>query len=118
MQSIGHALNGMRHFITHEAHARIHAVAGLVAVSLGIWLRLSQTEWALVALAIGLVFCTEVLNSSLEKLADALCPHYHKGVGMAKDLAAGAVLIAACVAIAIGRLVFLPALYHLAWSIS
>ncbi len=101
---------GLRWLLTSQPNARIHAVATIAVVSLGAWLVLAPIEWCAVLLAIGLVWTAEGLNSALEALADRVAPEEHPLVGRAKDLAAGAVLVAAIIAAMVGLLVFGPKL--------
>ena len=82
-------------------------------IGLGAWLRLSAPEWCWISAAIGLVWVAEGLNTALETLADALRPERDPGVGLAKDVSAGAVLLAAITAAVIGLFVLGPHL--LAW---
>jgi diacylglycerol kinase len=93
-----------------EPNARIHAAAAVLVVGLGAVLGLSATEWALVALAVALVFSAEAVNTGLESLADAAVPERHPLVGAAKDLGAAAVLLAALGALAVAACVFVPRL--------
>lgn len=107
------AWRGLTGWISQDPHGRIVASATLAVVVLGIAARLDRFEWALTLTAVGLVGAAEALNSALETLADALHPQAHPAIGRAKDMAAGAVLLAILVAAAVGVLVFLPRI--LAW---
>ncbi len=91
-----------------DLHGRIVAGTAVGVVVGGTIVRLDACEWALALGAVGLVGAAEALNSAIEALADALHPDEHPGIGRAKDLAAGAVLLAILVAAAVGALVFLP----------
>ena len=91
-----------------EPNARIHLLATAFALIAGTALELSGLEWALIVVAIALVLMAEALNTALEQLANALMPSHHPLVGSAKDLGAGAVLIAAVGAAVIGALVLGP----------
>lgn len=107
------ALNGVVLLIKTERNFRIAAVCGLIAIGLGNLLNyagqpLFRLEWALVYLGIGLVLVSEALNSAIEKTLDRLHPEQHPMVGIAKDMAAGATLIASTVALILGLFVFLP----------
>src|SRR5450756_1911987 len=64
--SFGHAIDGVVYVVSHERNAQIHFVVSLVAIALSIWLQLSIWQWALVLLAIGLVFTSEMLNTVVE----------------------------------------------------
>lgn len=110
---LGCALRGLGMLVASSANARIHLAATLLALGLGLWLRLGLAEWLWIAAAIGMVWTAEGFNSALETLADRVNADYDPLIGRAKDLAAGAVLVAALVAAAIGLLVFLPRLLAL-----
>jgi diacylglycerol kinase (ATP) len=110
-QSFVNAGRGIATMFASQANVRIHAVATVAAVALGLWLRLSVGEWCWIALAIALVWVAEAQNSALEALADAVHPQRDARVGRAKDTAAGAVLLAAIASAVIGALVFGPRLF-------
>ena len=109
-QSFVDAGRGVVSLLAHEPNARLHAVATVSVIGLGAWLGLSAGEWCWIALAIALVWVAEGLNSALEVLADALHPQRDSRVGRAKDLAAGAVLVAAIASAVIGALILGPRL--------
>ncbi|HWA41140.1 MAG TPA: diacylglycerol kinase family protein, partial [Gemmatimonadales bacterium] len=75
--------------------------------------RLTRLEWCALVFAIALVWIAEGVNTALEKLADAAVPERNDLVAQAKDVAAGAVLIAAFAAVAVGALLFVPRLLAL-----
>jgi diacylglycerol kinase (ATP) len=111
-RSFGHALRGLGR-LSAEPNTKIHAAAALAVLALGALFRLSASEWALLVFAIALVFAAEAFNTAVESLADAAVPDAHPLVGAAKDVAAGAVLIAALGAAAVGALVLGPHLWAL-----
>ena len=106
--SFGHALRGLKYLLQTQHNAWIHLVATLVAITLGAILSISKTDWALIIIAIVMVWTSEALNTAIEFLADAITNEQHPLIGKAKDLAAAAVLLAAFGATLIGLLVFLP----------
>jgi diacylglycerol kinase (ATP) len=110
-QSFVDAGRGIAALLASEPNAQIHLVASIAAVALGLWLGLSASEWCWIALAIALVWVAEAFNSALEALADAVHPSRDPRIGRAKDLAAGAVLVAAIAAAVIGALLFGPRLF-------
>jgi diacylglycerol kinase (ATP) len=111
VHSFADAIRGIATLLAQEANAQIHLVASIAAIALGLWLGLTPGEWCWIALAIALVWVAEALNSALEALADAVHPARDPRVGRAKDLAAGAVLIAAIASAVIGALLFGPRLF-------
>lgn len=80
---------------------------------LGFSLKINSLEWIAVILCAGLVLSLELVNTAIEYLADTLHPERAKGIGLAKDAAAGAVFIAALAAACVGVIVFLPKLWLL-----
>src|SRR5436190_16414398 len=106
--SFGYAFKGIATAFASEPNMRLHILAAAAAISLGWFFHIKTGEWCWIVLAIGLVWMAEIFNTAVEKLTDLASPDYHKLAGQAKDLAAGAVLIAAFTSLAIGILIFLP----------
>jgi diacylglycerol kinase len=106
--SFGHAFRGIWSALRSEVHMRYHAVATVVVVGLGLYCRLERLEWALVGLAVAGVWTAELMNTAIEALTDLASPDFHPLAGKAKDVAAGAVLLAAAGAVVVGALVFGP----------
>ena len=110
IRSFSYAFKGLFELVKSEPNARIHLVATIAAVSAGIFLRISNAEWCIVLIVIAFVWAAEAINTVIEKLADHLFPEYHETARIAKDIAAGAVLVCAIVALICGLIVFLPKL--------
>ncbi|TDG35699.1 diacylglycerol kinase family protein [Pedobacter changchengzhani] len=113
IRSFRFAINGLKIFFLTEHNGRIHLVAALLAIFLGIFLKISNVEWVIVCLIIGAVFVAEILNTAIEKLADLVTEEINPKIKIVKDIAAGAVLVIAIVALIVGLLVFLPKLIAL-----
>ncbi|MEY8877692.1 MAG: diacylglycerol kinase family protein [Leptothrix sp. (in: b-proteobacteria)] len=110
LQSFRHAGRGLRVLFAGQPNARIHLVVAVGVVLLGAWLRIDRIDWALLALAIGLVIGAEALNTAVEHVVDLASPRWHALARDAKDVAAAGVLVASLAALAIGLLVFVPRL--------
>jgi diacylglycerol kinase (ATP) len=108
MKRFAYAIRGVAFVVRTQANARLHLLATLAVCAAGILFGLDRMEWLGITLAIVLVWSAEAFNTALEQLADALHPEQHPAIGRAKDVAAGAVLIAALGAAVIGVLVFGP----------
>lgn len=105
------ALKGIEDAISTQRHLRVHiVVAGFVAL-FGLLLGLSHVDLALLLMAIALVVITELLNTAVEATVDLVSPVFHPIARRAKDIAAGAVLIAALAAAAVGMIVLAPPLF-------
>ncbi|RZK54271.1 MAG: diacylglycerol kinase family protein [Hymenobacter sp.] len=111
--SFGHAFRGVGAALRSEVHLQFHAVATAAVLGAGWYFGLSLTEWALVALAVGSVWAAELFNTAIEALTNLASPGYHPLAGRAKDVAAGAVLLAALGALAVGGCVFGPKIWAL-----
>jgi len=106
--SFNDAANGILRAARTQRNIRLHLVFALAAIGLAVRLRLGPAEFVLVVFAIGLVLVAELFNSALEGLVDLVAEHEHPLARAAKDLAAGAVLVAATVALTCGWLVMGP----------
>ncbi len=113
LRSFEFAFDGLRSLIRTEPNARIHLVAGVVAIILGFLLRIKELEWLFLILAIAMVFATELFNSSIEKLADLIDPNFSPKIKLVKDLSAAGVLVSALASLAVGGIIFIPKLLAL-----
>ncbi len=109
-RSFSFAGQGVWYAVRTQRNMRVHLLAALAAVIAGLILRISAVDWACVLLAIGMVLTAEALNTVVEALADLCTEEFHPLAKIAKDTAAGAVLIAAAAAVGVGVAVFLPKL--------
>ncbi|MBO9638416.1 diacylglycerol kinase family protein [Siphonobacter aquaeclarae] len=105
-RSVRYALHGLKVMVYSENNARIHLVSTVLVILLGIFLQIDFRDWFNLLLAITLVWVTEAINTAIEKMVDMVSPEYRKIAGEIKDLAAGAVLVAAIFALVIGIMVF------------
>lgn len=107
-KSLGFALNGLKIFLRYEQNARIHLVCGILVIVMGVLLKISAMNWIAVVFAVGLVPSLELINSSIERMADFVSPEKHEAIKRIKDLSAASVLVGAIAAAIIGMLVFIP----------
>jgi len=112
-RSFGFALTGIKELIQSEQNAQIHLFISICVIIAGFLFRISASEWCIVALCIGLVLAAEAFNTVFEKLVDHLFPQKHETARLAKDIAAGAVLFCALMAVVCGVIIFLPKLLSL-----
>jgi diacylglycerol kinase len=92
----------------NEHNAWIHLAATVLVIIAGIAFKISLLEWAAIFIAIGLVFTSEAINTSIEKLSDFVSPEKRSSIKEVKDLASAGVLISAITALIIGLIVFVP----------
>lgn len=116
-RSLNQAWRGFVYAWKTEGHIQFHIIAGAVVLGAAWWFKLSRIEWLLLVYAIGAVIATEVINTAVELVVDLVQPNFHPLAGMAKDVAAGAVLVAAIQAVFIGVGIFWGPVWNLigAW---
>ena len=109
----GYAFRGLWYALRTQRNARVHVSIAILAILLGIVLRISAVEFAMVFVAITGVFLAEMFNTVFEICVDLASPEYHPLAKIAKDVAAGAVLLSAMLSVVIGLFVFVPHLWGL-----
>jgi diacylglycerol kinase (ATP) len=113
IRSFGFAFAGIGQMIRTERNAQIQFLAAVLVIICGVLFRISLVEWIALVLAITFVLTLEAINTALEALVDLVNPQLHPLAKRAKDIAAGAVLLAAIGAAVVGCLVFVPKLLAL-----
>jgi diacylglycerol kinase len=109
----GYAFRGLWYVLRTQRNARIHVSIAILAILLGIVSHISAVEFAMVFVAITGVFLAEMFNTVFELCIDLASPDYHPLAKVAKDVAAGAVLLSAMLSVVIGFFVFGPRLWDL-----
>ncbi len=106
-KSFSYAFNGLA-ILWKEPNAKLHALATVLVIGLGIYQNVGRQKWIALIFAIALVWITEALNTAIEKLCDYCCVNkIHPSIKVVKDVSAAAVLLAAITSIIIAILVFL-----------
>lgn len=108
IRSFKYAFAGIREAFQSERNMKIHLLLTILAIVLGIILKLSHIEWAVLVITIGLVLILEFINTSLEQIVDIVSPEKQEKAKIAKDVAAAGVLIASIVAVLVGIFLFVP----------
>lgn len=107
-----HAFRGWSFVVRTQRNAWIHAVVSVAAVIVSIWLRISPRDWAVIIIAIAMVWTAEFINTALEAVVDlASRQEHHELARLGKDVGAAAVLIAAMAAALLGFLILGPPLW-------
>ena len=109
-RSFGYAFEGIRHAWRTQRHLRVHVALGLLAVGMGLALGLGTGEWAALLTVMTVVIALELLNTVAEAAVDLASPRFHPKAKVAKDVAAGAVLVSALGATLVGAVIFVPKL--------
>lgn len=108
LKSFTYAFNGLRIMLKEEHNARIHMIVAIVVIVAGFFFEISTHEWISLVFAIGFVTSLEIVNSSIENIADFISPERDEKIKKIKDLAAAGVLLSAIAAMIIGLIIFTP----------
>ena len=107
-KSFGYAFQGIFTCIRKERNMKIHCMVAALVVIAGLILGISVTEWCICLGLFGMVMALELVNTAVEAVVDLVTEERHPLAKIAKDTAAGAVLIAAIMAAIVGLIIFVP----------
>ena len=110
VRAFGYAFTGFWFVLRTQRNAWIHALASIAVFIVSLWLRLPLRDWALIVVAVTLVWMAEFINTALEAVVDLACPRENFLAKVGKDVGAAAVLIAAISSMLIGLLILGPPL--------
>jgi len=110
--SFRYAFGGWWYVIRTQRNAWIHAVVSISVIGIALWLGLNRYDWALITIAIAMVWTAEFINTALEAIVDLASPEQHELARISKDVGASAVLIAAGSAAIIGLIILGPPLWE------
>ncbi len=111
VRSFEYAFNGWLYVLKTQHNAWIHCVAAALVMLLCLWLRLPLRDWAVIILAIAMVFTAEFINTAIEAVVDLASPVHHPLAKVGKDVGAGAVMVSAAAAVLVGFLIMGPPLW-------
>ena len=111
LKSVGWAFKGALILLRTESSIQIQFVIAILVTIAGFYFEISTTEWLFQITMIGLVMSIEGLNTAIEFIADFIHPERHDKIGRIKDVAAGAVFIAAISAVIVAIIIYYPKLF-------
>ena len=112
-ESFNHATDGVEYAINHERNLKIEILMGILVSIAGFLFKISILEWLILVLVISMVICLELVNTSIERTVDLVTKEYKDLAKVAKDVAAGAVLIMSMFSVVVGIIIFLPKIIDL-----
>ncbi|WP_367899732.1 diacylglycerol kinase family protein [Bacillus pseudomycoides] len=107
INSFGYAIAGIYFCLRHERNMKIHFLAAVIVICCGFYFRVTRTEWLILLITIGIVMGLEMVNTAVEKTVDLVTADFKPFAKIAKDVAAGAVLLFTVIAVIIGAIIFL-----------
>lgn len=108
IKSVGYAYKGAVYLFKTESSIKIQTFIALFVTITGFYFDISKTEWLFQVAMIGLVLSMEGVNTAIEYIADFIHPELHPGIGRIKDIAAGAVFIAAMASVVVAIIIYYP----------
>lgn len=108
LSSFGYALQGIWHALRNNRNLRIDFAVALIVIIAGVIFHINSYEKSILVIAILLVILSEMINTSLEEMVNLIINEHRKEAKIAKDVAAGMVLVAAIGSVIIGILIFAP----------
>ena len=107
-KSFYHAFCGIKDNVVRERNLKIHIMIMVIVILLGLLLKINTMEWMICLILFGLVISLELVNTAIEVTIDIYIQEFDEKAKLAKDTAAGAVLVTAFVSIVIGLIIFIP----------
>lgn len=111
INGVRYALKGAFLLIRTESSIQVQLLIALLVTAAGFYFDISNTEWLIQSLAIGLVLGIEGLNTAVEKLSDYVQPEYDPKIGFIKDISAGAVMLVSIAASVAGIIIYAPKIF-------
>ena len=108
VKSVGFAFKGLFILLKTESSIQIQFAIAVLMTLAGFYFNISNTEWALQCICIGLVMGVEGINTAVEKLADFVQPEHDKKIGLIKDVSAGAVMAVSLISVIVGCIIYIP----------
>ena len=108
INSFKYAIEGLVSSFKTERNMKIHIMAMIIVIALGIFMKLNKIEWCIITIAIVMVISAELFNTAIENVVDMVSPQKHPQAKLVKDIAAAAVLVLAIGAAVIGIIIFGP----------
>ncbi|MDP4011029.1 MAG: diacylglycerol kinase family protein [Candidatus Roizmanbacteria bacterium] len=108
--AIGHAVDGLLWAVRTQPNYKIHFSLILLSVVVGWFLNISYTEWMVILVTSLLGIIIETVNTSIEKMGDAVDTNYNENIKISKDVSASAMLLYSLGAIIVAGIIFIPKL--------
>ncbi len=110
-KSFGYSVEGVLHALKHNRNLRIAFMLGAIVLLLGWFFQVNSYEMVILVITVFLVIVAEMVNTSLEEMVNLITNEHRKEAKIAKDVAAGMVLVAAIGSIVVGILIFSPYIF-------
>ncbi len=105
-KALKNSINGIFYTLKKERNIKIQLIIAVLAIILGIFLKINLIEWVILTITIFIVIISELINTAIENAVDLITKEYNETAKIAKDVAAGAVLVSAINSLIVGILIF------------
>jgi len=107
-KSFKFAFNGLKHTLKTQPNFKAHLLAAFIVTVAAWYFQVSVAEWLALVICMALVLVAELLNTAIEIVVDICSPNFNIKAGLAKDVSAAAVLLAALASLIVGLIIFVP----------
>lgn len=111
LKSFSYALDGIYLAVKLDQNVRFHLVVSFFVLLLSFVLKISTTEFLFIIMAIFFVLISEMVNTAIEEMTNLIIKEHHVSAKVAKDVAAGSVLLSAVFAVIVASIILLPKLF-------
>jgi len=108
LYSAKYSIDGLVYAYAHEKSLLMHAILSFIAVVLGLFFRITLTQWSMILISLGVILSIELLNTAIEAIVDMVTLEYNELAKIAKDCGSAATFVASLIGIIIGLVVFVP----------
>lgn len=109
--SFSNAIGGVKYAFTEHPNFRIHLIISLLVLIASWYFQITRIEFTILILTVLVGFIVEFLNTSIESICNLVTTSWNKDIKIAKDVAAGMMVITACGSIAIALVIFYPYIF-------
>ncbi len=107
-RSFSYAFEGLLFVLRTERNIKFHVIIAVMMIALSLYFDITKVEWLILFLVIGGMFVIEIINTAIENAVDLVTEEFHPLAKTAKDVAASAALVFACISVIIGVILFGP----------
>ena len=113
VKSFGYSMDGLKYAYKYEQSMLIHVIATIGVIGANFFFHVTGMEWLVTLLSIGMVLSAELINTAIEAVVDLVTLEIHPLAKIAKDCGSAATFVLACMAGAIGFVVYIPHIIEL-----
>lgn len=108
VKSFGYSIEGLKYAYKYEQSMFVHVIFTVLVIAVNLFFKVDKVTWLLSLIAIGVVLAAELINTAIEAVVDLVTLEIHPLAKIAKDCGSAATFVLACMAAALGFIVYVP----------